>query len=538
MEWHWTPAAIGLLTTSALSFLVSIVFFNRRDIPGMGAMACTMLAASGWTLVAGLEAGAVAEATKILFSKLEYCGSGSVAVSFLLFAGKYTGRTSWISRWRVAGLWLLPIAAAALAATNEFHHAVWIAFEAGPAGSNSLIYHHGIGFFAILVYLYAYVLVASYWLVSAAVRASAVQKRQSAAILLATVFPWLAGILYAGGVTLVPGLNLVPISFVVSGAVLAVGIIPLRLFELVPVARNQLIEGMGDAIVVTDASRRIVDANPSARRLLSLPADVIGADAARILPFWERIASGLRAGQESRLELLLSKEPPMHIDLRVAPLSGGARKRQGFLIVLRDTTARHLAERSLQEANHRLQGQVQEIERLQTELREQAIRDSLTGLHNRRHLDDMMPRILDRARTDGVPVSVVMLDIDDFKRVNDGHGHAAGDALLSELGALLLATTRPGDIACRYGGEEFVLVLPRASLQHALRRAEDFRRRFSEIRVQELQPDQTPTLSIGVAVFPEHGQTQDDLLRAADRALYAVKEAGKNSISSADAVDF
>jgi len=531
MEWHWTPAAIGLLSTSALSLMISMVFFTRRAIPGMSAMACAMLAASGWTLVAALEAAAVSEGMKILFSKLEYAGSGSLVVSFLLFAAKYTGRASWITRWRVTGLWLLPMAAVALTATNALHHAVWIAFETGPAGSNSLIYHHGIGFFVILVYLYAYVLVASYWLVSAAVRASAVQKRQSTAILLATAFPWLAGILYAGGVTLLPGLNLVPISFVVSGAILAVGIMPLRLFELVPVARNQLIEGMGDAIVVTDASRRVVDANPSARRLLSLPADVIGADAAQVLPFWSEVAPGLHADKESRLGLLLSEEPPMHVDLRVAPLSGGARKSQGLLIVLRDTTARHLAERSLQEANQRLQGQVQEIERLQTELREQAIRDSLTGLYNRRYLDDMMPRILDRARADEVPVSVIMFDIDDFKRVNDEHGHAVGDALLAELGGLFLARTRPGDIACRYGGEEFVLVLPRASLSHALRRAEDFRRAFSEIRIHTADPDQTPTLSIGVAVYPKHGQTQDDLLRAADRALYCVKDAGKNSIS-------
>jgi len=496
-------------------------------------MAMTMLAACGWSLVAALEAAAVPQASKILFSTLEYVGSGSVAVLFLLFAARYTQRTSWMTRGRVTALWLLPLAAIALTATNAWHHIVWTAFEPARLGSNSLIYHHGVGFFAILACIYAYILVASRWLVLSALRASPVQKRQSMTILIATAFPWVAGILYAIGITLVPGLNLAPVSMALTGTVLAVGTLPLRLFDLVPVARDRLVEGMGDAIVVTDASRRIVDFNPAARKLLQLPAGTIGADVAGVLPFWKGIAADLQGDHESRFELILSEDPLVHIDLRIAPLMARAHETEGLLIVLRDTTVRHRAERALQNANDRLQAQVREIERLQSKLRDQAIRDSLTGLYNRRHLDDMMPRILDRAGADSIPISVVMFDIDDFKKVNDAHGHAVGDALLVRLGEILAERTRPGDIACRYGGEEFVLVLPEASLAASIERAEELRRAFAAASVPGLGSDRTPTLSAGVAVFPRHGAMQDELLRSADEALYRAKASGKDSVCRA-----
>ena len=291
---------------------------------------------------------------------------------------------------------------------------------------------------------------------------------------------------------------------------------------------------MGDGIFVIDAARRVVDVNPAARRLLALPSGGVGSNAERILSSWEQIAGNLRVDGETHLELTLSRDPLLHVDLRVAPLRKGSHATAGFLIVVRDITKRYLAETSLQDANERLQAQVREIECLQDELREQAIRDALTGLFNRRHLDDMLPRILDRAAKDEIPVSVVMFDIDHFKQVNDTHGHRTGDALLRKLGELLATRTRPGDIACRYGGEEFVLVLPQAPLDVAAERTEALRQAFRAVDVPELGPEMPPTLSAGIAVFPRHGASQDDLLHAADEALYRAKESGRDAVCSAD----
>jgi diguanylate cyclase (GGDEF)-like protein len=169
--------------------------------------------------------------------------------------------------------------------------------------------------------------------------------------------------------------------------------------------------------------------------------------------------------------------------------------------------------------------------RLQEKLRHQATRDPLTGLFNRRYLEDSLDRELHRAQRKESSLSVVMLDLDHFKNFNDTFGHDSGDLLLRELGSVLRATLRQGDIACRYGGEEFVLVLPDSSLAHTTKRVEEIRALIKHLEIR--QGERTLgaiTVSAGVAAAPEHGQVAHDLLKAADDALYAAKQAGRDCL--------
>lgn len=190
----------------------------------------------------------------------------------------------------MALLGVLPVTQVALAATNDLHHWIWTGFTSGPAGSNILVYHHGPAFFIVVVGLYVYLALATFLLVSFALRAPIPQRRQTVAILVAAVFPVLGGLLYTMGLTPVPGLDLAPISFLLSGLTLSVAIVPLRLFKLVPAAREALIERMSDGIIVVDAAGRIVDSNPAARALLALTAEAQGAEAAHALAIWPDIA--------------------------------------------------------------------------------------------------------------------------------------------------------------------------------------------------------------------------------------------------------
>jgi len=533
MEWQWTPPAIILLTTCGLSFGLAILLFRRRKIRGVSTLAALMAAVAYYTLVSTFEAAAVPLSRKILFSKLEYVATGCVPVLFLLFALRFTRRGAWLSRWRAAALWVLPLATVSLAATNELHHWIWTDFTAGPAGLNIIIYGHGPAFYALILTIYAYLLAGSVLLIGFAVRSPADQRRQSVMVLLAVAVPLVCGILYAAGANMIPGLNLAPLSFAASGAVFAVGVVPLRLFRLLPVARERLVEGMIDGILVIDADRRIADVNPAARRLFELPRDILGDDAAQSLASWSQIEAALDPGHETHVEIALSQDPALYADIELAPLRAVPDEPPGFLIVARDITRQRLAQRALEESNERLKDHVREIERLQEELREQAIRDSLTGLYNRRHLNEMLPRILRRAERDGLPVSAILIDLDHFKAVNDRYGHGAGDALLEEIGRQLAARTRPEDIACRYGGEEFALILPHTPLAVAAERAESLRAALGTFLVPGIAPDAPPTLSAGIAVFPEHGATQDALLRAADRALYRAKAAGRDCVRTA-----
>jgi diguanylate cyclase (GGDEF)-like protein len=165
------------------------------------------------------------------------------------------------------------------------------------------------------------------------------------------------------------------------------------------------------------------------------------------------------------------------------------------------------------------------------ELREQASTDALTGLYNRRHFREVLQRELARAKRNGTCIALVMIDIDYFKKINDTYGHGAGDLVLREMGALLKENTRAGDTACRFGGEEFALILPESGGEGARLKAETLRRAVSELDLaydgQELG---RLTASFGIALFPDHADEPDALLRAADEALYAAKGAGRNRV--------
>jgi diguanylate cyclase (GGDEF)-like protein len=175
--------------------------------------------------------------------------------------------------------------------------------------------------------------------------------------------------------------------------------------------------------------------------------------------------------------------------------------------------------------------------RLQESLREQAIRDPLTGLFNRRYMQESLDRELRRAQRRHTPMGVIMIDIDHFKRFNDTFGHAAGDALLTGVGTLLQRQTRAEDIACRYGGEEFALILLDASAEDTEERAKLLCEEAARLHVEYgSQALGTVTVSVGVAVFPEHGETAEALLKAADAALYRAKAGGRDRVMVAEAV--
>ena len=169
--------------------------------------------------------------------------------------------------------------------------------------------------------------------------------------------------------------------------------------------------------------------------------------------------------------------------------------------------------------------------RLRETLRQQSVRDPLTGLYNRRFLEETLDRELARLERKNLPLSLIMIDVDHFKNFNDTFGHEAGDAVLRDLGGILQRYVRGGDVACRYGGEEFTIVLPEASLEIGRQRAEILREAARELRlVHDGKSLGAVTLSLGVACFPEHGRRREQLLQTADAALYEAKNNGRNRV--------
>jgi len=289
-------------------------------------------------------------------------------------------------------------------------------------------------------------------------------------------------------------------------------------------ARNALmLRNASDGLHVIDSEGKVVVASDAFCAMLGRPRDrVLGMNVREWDPRWSADQSRagfkwlLRESGHSVFETRFVRPDGSLLDVEVSVTAVDYDGRPALFCAARDITDRKRAE--------------QELARLNRELEQMALRDPLTRLFNRRYLDETLPRELSQAERNGSAVSFVLLDLDHFKRINDTRGHRAGDTLLQAVAALLRESTRAGDIACRYGGEEFLLVLPGSAAETALQRVEALRTAISRLRIAFGGSELGVTVSAGVATFPEHGRTADDLILQADAALYAAKRAGRNRV--------
>ena len=197
---------------------------------------------------------------------------------------------------------------------------------------------------------------------------------------------------------------------------------------------------------------------------------------------------------------------------------------------LLDSSEHEIVERKRNEVL--LQKHVTEIEQLQAELREQALRDPLTGLYNRRYLNETIQHEIEKAKQDKTPLSVIILDIDHFKSINDSYGHQIGDRFLIEIGNLMRTNARRSDIVCRIGGEEFLMVMPGTSLAAALKRANEILQKCTRITIVHEEQMLQVAMSLGVATYPEHGQEAEEIIIKADKALYKSQQNGRNQVNA------
>ncbi|MCA1974972.1 MAG: diguanylate cyclase [Caenispirillum sp.] len=302
-------------------------------------------------------------------------------------------------------------------------------------------------------------------------------------------------------------------------------------------ARSAAIEAAAEGIAITDPDGIIEYANPALTAITGYAREELVGRHTRIFnsgrqdrAFYADLWSTIRDGRIWRGEIVnRRKDGSLYTELMaIAPVCNDKGETVQYVAIKHDISERKRMETDLQETNAMLQHQLDEIHRLQEELREQAVRDGLTNLFNRRYLDETLERELARAKREGYPLSLVMIDIDHFKKLNDTYGHQAGDKVLRELAALLWGNIRAEDVPCRYGGEEFLVLLPRMPLDIAFDRAEDWRKTFQATRVPFGDFQLETTISCGLSAYPDHARTPDELLCCCDEALYSAKHGGRN----------
>ncbi|MEP6896137.1 MAG: diguanylate cyclase, partial [Chloroflexota bacterium] len=389
----------------------------------------------------------------------------------------------------------------------------------------------GIGFWVNLYYSYGIVLLAFYVLGVSSLRANPFFRRQYLIILIGSIVPLAASLFTQLNFIELADLDMTPISFAISSILYVYAIFQHQFMDLVPVARGHLIESMSDGILVLNAQNRIVDINPAMRNFLDDEPDAfIGQNVSVIFKQWSQNSDQLLKDLGTRTELKIPKRPASYLDLRITPLYDDNHEMNGRLMVFRDITDRKEVEKDLRRAMDRLQTQLIEIGVLQSQLREQAIRDVLTNLFNRRYLEETLERELARATRETYPLCVIMMDLDYFKEVNDTYGHEAGDVVLKTLAEAVTKQSRHGDFVCRFGGEEFVLVMPNIGIEKATERAETLHQIIDDLNIPYGRFNLTTTISMGIAWYPAHGTTKEQLLRAADKAMYIAKNTGRNKV--------
>jgi len=458
---------------------------------------------------------------------------------FFIFTVQFTQNDAILTPRRLVLLAVQPLLTLLLLWTNPYHRLVLSSVKIVDRNGYALLeLTRGPWYLVTLIYLYALTALGLFILIRSSMRGGRLIRTQCRLILIGSLIPLLVSLYSQFNFEPLNGFDLSPASYGISGLIFLLAILRTGLMDLIPVARNHLIETMQDGVLVLDGQNRVVDINPAMELLLvGGSSTFIGMHAQEIFGHWLETVQPLLDGARLQTEILAPNNPARFLDLRATPLYDRDRRLNGRLLVCREITERKDVERRLRNANTRMQSQLIEIGILQSRLREQAIRDPLTNLFNRRYLEETLDRELARAGREDYPVSLIMIDIDHFKTVNDTHGHEAGDLLLKAIADLLAAQSRRGDFACRFGGEEFIVIMPNINPAAARDRAETLRLALNALRVPFQQNVLMMTISMGIASYPANGATRDAVLRAADLAMYAAKNAGRDHILSFDQLE-
>jgi len=380
MNLHFSIAGYILFANTILCLILAFFVWVRRVKPGGRIFGWLMLSLAVWSFMAALEDGSLDYSFKITCSKISYLGIGSTPALMLMFAMEFSRQNNWLKPYKLALLWIIPIISVGMAFTNERHLLLWSSVVPSPGTQGGLlIYNHGLYFWVHLTYSYVCLLTSTFLLVRAALTYPRKYRSQVIIVLIASLIPWIGNIIYVFGFSPVAGLDLTPLSFTLMAVIVAWSIFRFRLFNLVPIARDQVVESMQDGVVVLDNKNLILDVNQAAANLVNKEHDtLLGKPIQEVLSYYPKILEKYQGVEDSRDELVLEGETTRILDIRVTALRDQRGEANGRLFVLHDITQSK---------------KIENEEREQRKLAE-ALSDSAAALNSIRDFNDLLDRIL------------------------------------------------------------------------------------------------------------------------------------------------
>lgn len=510
----WLLLMIIVLATVIISYTL-----RAPKAPGREAFVLSCVCALWWAACVLLRHSSSDYQLKLLSCELAWFGIMGAPLFWSLSLITYANGRDLEKRWQLLLAGGVSFGFGMLAVTNPWHH--WLYIDL--VNEESMTFTHGWVFYAGMTITYAMMVAACGLGAFRSIHAKGIHRTQIWILLVAATLPWFGNIAHIFFGFRLFNDDPTPFIFAATGCFMLATQLFYELFILPPIGRDAIFAVLPDPVIVLDQEGRILELNPAAALLPGIPKRPIG----KTLESPQELAQLLTTGwpsDDDRIEIYLSaNEKTYELSCQSLAPWGRAGAR---MMTLRDITLRKADELRLAALSKNLQDRLEENLILQIRLKEEASCDHLTGLYNRRHAHDILPRLLDGGLNTG-ETALFLIDIDHFKLFNDRYGHQSGDDVLKLFAVLLQTDLRPGEHAFRWGGEEFLVVLPSTNRAQALERSANWHRRFAQQRPAGIT-DLQLSFSAGLHICGSEGISLREAVKAADQALYHAKISGRN----------
>lgn len=497
---------------------VALYAWQRREVTGARAFALCTGGIFIWCFFSTFAYLSLNETARIIFNRATYFGMSFFPAFWLIFTLQYAHHDRWLSRRMQIAINVVPALTLLMVLSDPWHRLVWksATLYLQPFPQLVIIYGPWIHYVAI-PYAYMLLLIGFGVLLSAAFAGSRLYQRQTLMLVGSALIPFVCNVLYMVSGIRLYGLNLTPVGFAIAGLLIHGGLFRTQFLNAAPISYRTVFLNTAEAVILLDMHERIVDLNPSA---LAEGGHHLEAEALIGQPF-ESVFSDYRtllkkAGQTTEFTRTITVpkrlEGPYRDqasetfrEVKVRSLRSPRGRRVGQVMIIRDVTSK---------------------QQQQVQLETFAYVDSLTGLSNRRRLEITAEKIFDmppaETRLALPPIALLYIDLNHFKSINDSCGHEVGDAVLQYFAKCLENSVRQGDMVVRLGGDEFAALLYGANRAVALEVRSRLKKALTKTAIVAGHCFNL-SASIGVAYYPIHGKTLQDLLRRADRSMYREK---------------
>lgn len=514
MSYSYSPWLLPLLITCGVLLVLWWNSYKRKEQSQAFTFMWLMVSLLVWTVCYTLGLASDDIAGKIFWLRLKYLGSASAPILWFIFSLQFTQNSKKLTRIGkvlLGGFYLLTLG---VVFTSSWQTWMWGEIWIEPGFLEEQV-THGWFFWVYVAISYFFILVSAWMYVRFVWRVPEISRKQSILMALGGIIPLLGRIALDGfGLDLVPQLDEVILFFLASAILFSVALFRYNLLQIMPIAYAQVIHSMQIGVIVLDRNKLVLDINPAAQRMIGLgTADFQGQP---LNTMWEQ-ANELIITPDGMTDMILQVDKGTQFyQIRSSIIGEPAEKPLGYLLLLTDITL-----------------QKKDSLALETLAKE----DGLTGLLNRRTFMDMAAEEHQRALRYQFSYAFIMFDLDFFKQVNDTYGHQSGDVILQAVSYRCKSALRSIDLIGRYGGEEFVVLLPNTDSEGALVVAEKLRTAIGEtpIIVDKTKASLTVTISLGLAIFDSNDKEDHPdlktILSRADKMLYASKVNGRDRIS-------